>query len=217
MKTLIQAIDILLSRNGSRMSGIRYIPEGDSEIELTVRNSKFIGLAVPAEDPEQARNIIRETRKKYSDCTHVVYAFITGGNKSEILGMSDDGEPKGTAGRPVMEVLKGRGIVNVLVMIVRYFGGTKLGTGGLVKAYGDCAKAVLSALKVRELVSRVDLSLNIPYRLQRSVTDAIGDAGGEVTDIKFADEIEIKASVPESGMDELRKRIEDISRGGLSI
>ncbi|MCK4537313.1 MAG: YigZ family protein [Candidatus Krumholzibacteria bacterium] len=199
------------------MSDTRYIPDGECERELNVRNSKFIGLAVPAEDPEQARNIIRETREKYSGCTHVVYAFITGGEKSEISGMSDDGEPKGTAGRPVMEVLKGRGVVNVLVMIVRYFGGTKLGTGGLVKAYGDCAKAVLSALKVRELVVSVDFRLNVPYRLQRAVTNAIGEAGGEVADIKFADEVEIAGSVPEAGIVELRKKIEDISRGGLSI
>ncbi len=199
------------------MSDIRYIPDGEGETELIVRNSKFIGLAVPAEDPVQARNIIRETREKYSDSTHVVYAFITGGAKTEISGMSDDGEPKGTAGRPVMEVLKGRGIVNVLVMIVRYYGGTKLGTGGLVKAYGDCAKAVLSALKTRELVASVDFSLNVPYRLQRQVLEAIGEECGEIADIRFGDEVEISGSVPEVGMDELRKKIKDISRGGLSI
>ncbi|HSG29611.1 MAG TPA: YigZ family protein, partial [Candidatus Krumholzibacterium sp.] len=128
------------------------IPEGRFECEMTVRNSKFIGLGVPVSDPEEAREIIRDTRETHPGCSHVVYAFITGGARTEVSGMSDDGEPKGTAGRPVMEILKGSGIVDVLLMVVRYFGGTKLGTGGLVKAYGDCAREVVEGLPVRPLI-----------------------------------------------------------------
>ncbi len=193
------------------------IPEGRFECEMTVRNSKFIGLGAKVCDPEEARELIRHTREAHPGCSHVVYAFITGGDRTEVSGMSDDGEPKGTAGRPVMEVLKGSGIVDAIVMVVRYFGGTKLGTGGLVKAYGDCAKEVVAGLPVRPLIEMLHISIEVPYNIHRQVREAIVAAGGEIQQEDFGDNILLKGAIPESSAASLRREIEEISRGGLTF
>src|SRR4029078_4802467 len=95
--------------------------------------------------------------------THHVYAYLIGHGATTTLGMSDDGEPPGTAGRPAMAVLKGSGLGDVALVITRYFGGTLLGTGGLVRAYGDAAKAVLALLPREEKIDRRELSITLPY------------------------------------------------------
>lgn len=199
------------------MEKVLYMPDGENSCETTVRNSRFIGYAVPVSDSDEARRLIREKRKEHPGCTHVVYAFMAGGENTEVSGMSDDGEPRGTAGRPVMEILKGSGIINVLVMVVRYFGGTKLGTGGLVKAYGDCARLVLSGLATRPLVEKHSFELEIPYNLHKKIRDVILEAGGEIGTEDFSDNILMAGFVPERSVEECRKRIEDISRGALSL
>ncbi|MBN2070585.1 MAG: YigZ family protein [Candidatus Krumholzibacteriota bacterium] len=194
-----------------------YIPDGSVQSERIVKNSKFIACGLNVSTPEEARRIIRKTKDDHPGCNHLVYAFITGGGRSEIAGMSDDGEPKGTAGRPVMDVLKGSGIVDLLIMVVRYFGGTKLGTGGLVKAYGDCARDVISRLPVRRLVELVAFTIDLPYNLFREIKDAVLEAEGEIESEDFGDMIRIKGKIPLSRFDDCRKAVEDLSRGGLSL
>ena len=110
--------------------------------ELEIKKSRFLAEAFPVSSQSEARNLLKAQKERYDDATHVVHGLVLG-NAAEILGMSDDGEPAGTAGRPVLDVVKGRGCTNILVTVTRWFGGTLLGTGGLVKAYGDSAKAVL--------------------------------------------------------------------------
>lgn len=112
--------------------------------EFSVKGSRFLSELFPCSKQEEARALIKSQKAKYADATHVVHAFILG-LKAEIMGMSDDGEPSGTAGRPALDVLKGHESTNHLLTITRWFGGTLLGTGGLVKAYGDGAKQVLLA------------------------------------------------------------------------
>ena len=194
-----------------------YLPDGRYETEIAIKNSRFIAYGVPAGSVEEARRLIKTAREDHAGCTHVVYAFIVGGGKREIAGMSDDGEPKGTAARPVMDVLKGSGVVDLLIMVVRYFGGTKLGTGGLVKAYGDCARDVIAGLPVRKLVELVDFSLELPYNLFREVKEAVLDAGGEIGSEDFSDLIRIEGKMPIEGFDDCEKTIEELSRGGLSL
>lgn len=114
--------------------------------ELNIKNSRFIAELFPVDTQSAARDLLKNQKQKYADATHVVHAFVIG-KAGEILGMSDDGEPSGTAGRPALDVLKGSGCTNVMLTITRYFGGTLLGTGGLVKAYGDSCKVVLQCAK----------------------------------------------------------------------
>ena len=107
--------------------------------EEKIKNSLFLSEIFPCESQNQARQILKEQKEKYQDATHVCHAFVCGLGK-EIMGMSDDGEPSGTAGRPMLDVVKGRDVTNLILTVTRWFGGTLLGTGGLVKAYGDGAK-----------------------------------------------------------------------------
>ena len=116
------------------------------QTEIVIKHSRFIAEVFPVQTQSQARELLKEQKQKYFDSTHVVHAFVIGKN-CEVLGMSDDGEPSGTAGRPVLDVLKGSGCTNIMLTVTRYFGGTLLGTGGLVKAYSDSAKAVLEITK----------------------------------------------------------------------
>ena len=119
------------------------IPSGSARIELRVVNSRFIGSAGPAHSVEQAKAFITAIRAEMPDASHHVYAYIIGHGATTTLGMSDDGEPSGTAGRPALAILRGSGLGDVVLVITRYFGGTLLGTGGLVHAYGDTARACL--------------------------------------------------------------------------
>ncbi len=132
--------------------------------EISVKNSRFIAQAFSAESPESAKEIVRSQKERYKDARHIVHAFIVGAN-AEISGMSDDGEPSGTAGRPILDVLKGSGITNILITVVRYFGGTLLGTGGLCRAYSESAKNVISLCHTELLVEKLRFELTADYAL----------------------------------------------------
>ncbi|MCQ2612130.1 MAG: YigZ family protein [Treponemataceae bacterium] len=141
---------------------------GSFAAELTVKGSRFIAEVLPVTTQAEARDTLKAQKTRYADATHVVHAFIAGLG-AEVMGMSDDGEPSGTAGRPVLDVLKGRGVTNVLLTVTRYFGGTLLGTGGLVKAYGDSAKLVLDGAAGAGLfepyVEKCGFFMTVPYEL----------------------------------------------------
>ena len=109
------------------------------ELKIEIKKSRFLGFAFMVDSEEQAKAKVDELRVQYSDATHVCYAYVCG----SVERFSDDGEPHGTAGMPILNLIKGHDFTNVLVVVVRYFGGTKLGAGGLVHAYLDCARAVL--------------------------------------------------------------------------
>ena len=130
--------------------------------ELIVRKSRFLAEATPVASPEAARDLQRERKRVYAGCSHVVFAFICG-PQGGVMGCSDDGEPSGTAGRPVMEVLKGSGITNVLLTVTRWFGGTLLGTGGLVRAYTESAQLALADAPTAELVPLTRFTLALTY------------------------------------------------------
>ena len=137
------------------MDEILYIPIENSRSELIVKKSKFISQCFFIETDKDAKAIVSSLWKEHKDARHIVYGFIYGAKNSQTMGMTDDGEPKGTAGRPVLQVLKGSSITNILCTVVRYFGGIKLGTGGLVKAYTEAAQLAVKELKVREMIEEV--------------------------------------------------------------
>ena len=126
---------------------------GSVSCRTTVKNSIFISELTPCSSQKEARTIVKSKRTEYPDASHTVHAFITGLN-AEVMGMSDDGEPSGTAGRPILDVLKGRKCTNLVLTVTRRFGGTLLGTGGLVKAYGSCAKSVIEKADALGLLSQ---------------------------------------------------------------
>ena len=134
-----------------------------SEAEYTVNRSRFIGRCFPVESEEAALCLLGDIRKKHWDATHNCFAYRIGENAA--ARFSDDGEPGGTAGKPIMDVLTGRGLTNVLCVVTRYFGGIKLGTGGLVRAYQGMVKLGLETLPTREhmIPARVEVVLDYPH------------------------------------------------------
>jgi uncharacterized YigZ family protein len=135
-----------------------------AEFELIEKKSRFIATAAPVENEAQAQNFIEEIRKKYWDATHNVFAYQIG-DKNQIQRCSDDGEPSGTAGMPMLAVLRGEDIKNAIVVVTRYFGGTLLGTGGLVRAYGKAAKEGLIASGIIEKILYQNFEITIDYTL----------------------------------------------------
>jgi uncharacterized YigZ family protein len=141
------------------------IPAGRARVEEVILRSRFIATAALAHTPEAARAFIAEMRAEFPDATHNCYAFVAGppGSTAQI-GMSDDGEPSGTAGKPMLAVLLGSGVGDVAVVVTRYFGGTRLGTAGLVRAYRGGVRAVLAELPLVEKVALATLVASGPYR-----------------------------------------------------
>ena len=181
--------------------------------ELIVKKSRFISIARMCNTSADVKRLVDETRSQYPDATHVVHAAVMGNQFS----FSDDHEPKNTAGRPALEVLKGSGITNIIVLIVRYFGGTLLGTGGLVKAYGDSTKLVLDGIATEELVEKASFSLTIGYEMYENVKRILTALNADSLKEDFGTEISISGQIPATEKDSLSSRISDLSNGRRSV
>jgi uncharacterized YigZ family protein len=168
------------------MNPSRLIPASPARVELRVSNSRFIVTAAPAFSVEEARAFIGRIRAEFADATHNVPAYIIGHGQATIAHCHDDGEPSGTAGRPMLAVLQGSGLGDIVVVVTRYFGGTKLGTGGLVRAYGDAVKEVLATLPRAEKVATVAAMAEIPYTLLERARQLAEAYGGVVLEENFA-------------------------------
>ncbi|MFW5975829.1 MAG: IMPACT family protein [Alkalispirochaetaceae bacterium] len=192
-------------------------PTGQSKEELIIKRSRFICEARRIADDQHAREIIGEKRREHPKAAHVVYAFSYGDEKNRQFGMSDDGEPRKSAGRPALEVLRGSDVTNVLITIVRYFGGTKLGTGGLVHAYGEGAKLALEKLPTRELVNEAEGTLLVPYQLLDGAKSALEENGARTLDEAYAETVTIRLRVGAERRERLEKALRDASRGILEV
>jgi uncharacterized YigZ family protein len=195
------------------VSEVFFGPASEARAEIEVKKSRFIGTVRLARTVEEARDLVRWEKALHPDARHVVYAFLLGGPKSETAGMSDDGEPKGTAGRPVLEVLRGAGVRNALITVTRYFGGTKLGTGGLVRAYTECARAVLRGLPVTRCAARQAFTLTLPYEYYEPVRRLLDARMAEVGEELFGETVSLRGTVEEGSAEELGGEIRDLTRG----
>ena len=184
--------------------------------EIEIKKSRFIPIAYPVESLEEVKEKVIYTRALHPNATHVVHSAVVG-KSGTLFSSSDDREPKNTAGRPSLEVLKGSGITNICVCTVRYFGGTLLGTGGLVKAYGDSTKEVLKIVKTEELIERESFAAVMQYdhytlakRLldETTATDITEDFGVGIT---------IKGKIPLSMHDILQKGFQNIGQGRIQL
>ncbi len=184
--------------------------------EIEIKKSRFISIAYPVESLEEVKEKVILTRFLHPNATHVVHSAVVG-KSGTLFSSSDDREPKNTAGRPSLEVLKGSGITNICVCTVRYFGGTLLGTGGLVKAYGDSTKEVLKIVKTEELIERESFTAVLQYdhytlakRLldETTATDITEDFGVGIT---------IKGKIPLSMHNILQKGFQNIGQGRIQL
>lgn len=192
------------------------VPAARARIEEVILRSRFITTAARADSPEGARQFIAAVRGEFGDASHNCYAFVAGppGSTAQI-GMSDDGEPPGTAGRPMLAVLLGSGIGEVAVVVTRYFGGTKLGTGGLVRAYGGGVKAVLAELPVTEKVVLATVVLTGPYRWVTPVARLLPQFEASCTGQEYAADVTWTIQLPEEHAQPLVQALIDLSHGEI--
>lgn len=167
------------------------IPAGEARVEIQVKNSRFIASAAPVFSVEEAKAFITRMKEEFADATHNVPAFVVGYGSAVTAHCNDDGEPAGTAGRPALAVLQGSGLGDVAVVVTRYFGGTKLGTGGLVRAYGEAVKAVLAILPRAEKVPTHTIMVAVPYSFFERLRLLIEAHGGEILEEDFAVEVTV--------------------------
>jgi uncharacterized YigZ family protein len=178
------------------MSKHPLIPASSARVELRFVNSRFIGSAGPATSVDEAKAFIAATRAAMPDASHHVYAYVIGHGASTTEGMSDDGEPSGTAGRPTLAVVRGSGLGDVVVVVTRYFGGTLLGTGGLVQAYGDTAKAVLAVLPREEKIARCTLGVTLSYAAFETARRLVAAHDGVIADEDFGADVTLFVTIP---------------------
>ena len=188
--------------------------------EETIKGSRFLSELFPCNSQAEARELVKSQKAKYADATHVVHAFVIGPG-AEVMGMSDDGEPSGTAGRPALDVLRGRGCTNTVLTITRWFGGTLLGTGGLVKAYGNGAKGVLAAADAaglfEELVAKKSFTFTTDYSLYKLIKNNLELFHISNLTEDFGTEISITGEIHESEYQTFISKLLDISNGKILV
>ena len=194
-----------------------FVPSAVARAEIRASNSRFIGSVVPANSVEAARAAIAGIRAEMPDATHHVYAYVIGHGATTTLGMSDDGEPPGTAGRPALAVLRGSGLGDITLVITRYFGGTLLGTGGLVRAYGDAAKAVLAIVPREQKIERRALELTLPYGAYEQARRLLAAHAGSMLAEDFAADVRLRVLLPLTQIAPFTAELETLTAGQSRI
>ena len=186
------------------------------QAELVEKKSRFIVNVRPVESEAEAVAFIDEMKKKYWDARHNCSAFVIG-TKAELTRCSDDGEPSGTAGRPMLEVLLGEGVRNVAVVVTRYFGGVLLGTGGLVRAYSQAAQAGLAASTIIDKLMGYRLEIRTDYNGIGKLQYIFGQMGLPLMDTIYAEDVVVTVAVPDSDKDSLINKVTEATAGQAQI
>ena len=188
------------------------IPEGVSPVSYEIQRSRFLAYAVRAEEEDAVRTWLAAVKKEHFEARHIPYAMVFGGDGSRQRS-SDDGEPGGTAGSPILEAIKARGITNAAVAVVRYFGGIKLGAGGLIRAYAHAAGLSLdTAAKVR-MTPMCTMYVRIGYDLLAPAERYIRDAGLLTDETVYADDVTLSLRIPPEDITQHQRALTDLSAG----
>jgi uncharacterized YigZ family protein len=199
----------------SERSGLRYtIPASRHRTELVIMRSRFICTIAPVQTPGEAQQFIRELNDEFADATHNCWAYVIGapGSTGQV-GLSDDGEPHGTAGRPMLTVLLHSGIGDIAAVVTRYYGGTKLGTGGLVKAYGGAVQEALLTMPRTERVERVQCELTVTYADITAMQQLWPRFEVELLDERYEADVCYQLQLPTEQLDAFGAAVLDATRG----
>lgn len=187
----------------------------EATAEQTIERSRFIAYIKHVESREEAESFINEIRTLHRDARHNVPAFVVGRN-AETQWASDDGEPSGTSGMPVLKVLTGNGLTDVVIVITRYFGGIKLGTGGLMRAYTGVARDAVEKAGRCRLVDQQILTFRISYPQFDRVNRLASEAGFEITDTYYDDKVTLSICTEENNTEHVLRLLADLTAGELS-
>ena len=190
------------------------IPTGAGESEYVEKRSSFLGHLRCVETEDEARAFIAETKKKYYDARHNCWCYII---RNGAERYSDDGEPQGTAGIPMLEVMRREGVTNVVCVVTRYFGGILLGAGGLLRAYTKSAKDALDAAGISVVRRWIEADIPCSYSQAEKLKNEIAAAGGIVGDMEYGAAVVIKVLVPEEMIEDFKAKIFDVTAGSVSV
>jgi uncharacterized YigZ family protein len=193
------------------------VPAKEIRREIVIGGSRFIATLAPASSIEEAKTFIVRMKSEFGDASHNVPAYLIGGGNSVTAHTSDDGEPSGTAGRPALAVLRGSGLGDVALVITRYFGGTKLGTGGLVRAYTQAAQAVVSDVPRAQKVLAHTILLVAPYSLLERIRLLVVEHKGEILDEDFAADVTMTMRFKIEKLAAFEKTLTELSAGQVAV
>jgi len=180
-----------------------------------VKGSRFLGIAHPVQTPEQFKQVLHERAKRYHDATHHCWACRLFADGKVVATSSDAGEPSGTAGKPILYAIEGCDLLNIGVIVTRYFGGTKLGTGGLARAYAECANLVLENAETVVKIITTRLALHFDYDYLSRIMSAISQHGASIVETDYGSEILLTVMVPVSREAAFRQQLIDICKGHI--
>ncbi len=193
-----------------------YTIESQQQAEIKIKGSRFIGIAQPVTSEMEAKNFIAQLSRQYFDSSHNCYAYLIGWNRSQITRFSDAGEPSGTAGQPILKILLGKNLTDVIVVVVRYFGGTKLGTGGLARAYSDCAKQVINRCTIIKKYLSTTVKLEFDYNLTGAVMRVIEAFEAKILFVTYGQKTELSVSLRNSLLKSFEQKLTAATAGKIS-
>ena len=198
------------------MEGYKTI-RGFGKVEKLYVDSLFIGYAIPVNSEKEAKEFIRNVKEAHSDATHNVSAYRVREGNTLLSYYDDDGEPRGSAGKPVFKVLEYKGLENVVVVVTRYFGGTKLGYGGLIKAYSETASEALEKAGIIEIIKKELVEIVFPYNLYNAIEKTVEKFEAEILERDFSIEISFVVGILPEQKDEFVKYVNEITKGRAKI
>jgi uncharacterized YigZ family protein len=193
----------------------KLIPGRETRIEMKVKSSRFIATIAPVFSLGEAKTFLAGIKMAFADASHNVPAYVIGHGASVITHCSDDGEPSGTAGRPALSVLMGSGLGDAAVVVTRYFGGTKLGTGGLVRAYSAAVRSVIEEVPVAQKISATTASIRLPYALFEQISLMTASFNGLIVDRTFSADVRLIVQFPSDQLHDFQQALQELSRGRL--
>lgn len=192
------------------------IPTNACTVEYEVAKSRFIATLIYVGSVDDVQRELARIRGEMSTASHHVYAFRIGYGNTVTEGMSDDGEPSGTAGPPVLAILRGSKLGDTLIIVTRYFGGTKLGTGGLVRAYSEATRQALAAAKTTEKIEKTQLEMAFSYSLYERIKRLIAEHTGEIDDEQFTEQVRVTATFPTARLAEFQADLQELTAGQVT-
>ncbi|WP_040727220.1 YigZ family protein [Thiomicrorhabdus sp. Kp2] len=185
------------------------IPTQQAIAEIEIKKSRFIAYAKGITERAEGMAWLEEIKAQYPDARHHCWAYLIGNpNCAANAGMGDDGEPPGTAGKPILNVLNHKGIGDVMIIVIRYFGGIKLGAGGLTRAYGQAAQAVMEILPTEQQVEMDLICVTCDFALEQSVRHWVAQAEGQIESVDYSQQVDMQIVIPKQEVDQIVKQLE---------
>jgi uncharacterized YigZ family protein len=188
----------------------------NGKIEIEISKSKFIASSFPIQTQDQAIDLIEKISSQYKDATHNCYAYVVS-NDTLVEKFSDDGEPSGTAGLPILQIIKNKELVNILIIVTRYFGGIKLGKGGLVRAYSKAALETILDAKIVTMKKHSIYKLTIDYSYKKILDKIVSEQNLSIDNLNYSDKITLEIAVEIDKEDKILSKLNDVTKGQIKI